>query len=634
MNVIRLRKNITTLTQDELHDLVRAFYLLQQEGPGTAEAPNEDSFYTIAGYHGQPFRGAGYGNRAWWGGFCHHGNVLFPTWHRAYVLRLEEALCNVSGNPNLALPYWDEIADQSVPTIFTTRRYTLRDIGEVDNPLYSYKLSQGFFDNLGRSVSDEAGAWTKKVDYSKPRHYETVRCPYSGLVGPNDKAATTMHNAAIDEAAASNALNASVRAWLRNPAENGVPGMRQLYINAAWKAPNYTVFSNTTSAAKWNDDLFAREADWNDDFVVSVERPHNGVHLAVGGYFMPDMRYDRPFYPGANGDMGENDTAAFDPIFFFHHCFIDMVFHLWQRHHQATDHFDILPFYPGTSPIDSQGPTPGMSADSQLNMDTPLTPFPYTSRGVVNIRRLGYEYDCDQSYFDQVPPPPPNDDELGGGELAGGEPRGGGGNGGPRGGNGGDGGPRGGGGGGGGPAGDGSGYPGGGGGRPPPFLGEAKLPERPHPLSKSSPPSKKQASSGSRSAVRVTGMSRNQRLGSFVVSIWAFPAEDDENWAGARLIGVEPVFSRWHVPSCANCSNSLSVSFHEHLPPGSSPTSTDTFTDSEGNKKKLKLFALENQVLKEGETRAHKKKAFKPIVGDSNVDPGPWIEIKTKTVSA
>ncbi|EHA25873.1 hypothetical protein ASPNIDRAFT_140446 [Aspergillus niger ATCC 1015] len=456
MNVIRLRKNITTLTQDELHDLVRAFYLLQQEGPGTAEAPNEDSFYTIAGYHGQPFRG-----------FCHHGNVLFPTWHRAYVLRLEEALCNVSGNPNLALPYWDEIADQSVPTIFTTRRYTLRDIGEVDNPLYSYKLSQGFFDNLGRSVSDEAGAWTKKVDYSKPRHYETVRCPYSGLVGPNDKAATTMHNAAIDEAAASNALNASVRAWLRNPAENGVPGMRQLYINAAWKAPNYTVFSNTTSAAKWNDDLFA-------------------LHLAVGGYFMPDMRYDRPFYPGANGDMGENDTAAFDPIFFFHHCFIDMVFHLWQRHHQATDHFDILPFYPGTSPIDSQGPTPGMSADSQLNMDTPLTPFPYTSRvtfpynpnsifpysGVVNIRRLGYEYDCDQSYFDQVPPPPPNDDEL---------------------------------------------------------------------------------------AVRVTGISRNQRLGSFVVSIWAFPAEDDENWAGARLIGVEPVFSRWHVPSCANCSNSLST---------------------------------------------------------------------------
>lgn len=29
---------------------------------------------------------------------------------------------------------------------------------------------------------------------------------------------------------------------------------------------------------------------------------------------------------GANGDMCENDTASFDPIFFFYHCFIDLVF--------------------------------------------------------------------------------------------------------------------------------------------------------------------------------------------------------------------------------------------------------------------------------------------------------------------
>ena len=27
-----------------------------------------------------------------WGGFCHHGNVLFPMWHRAYVQHLENAL--------------------------------------------------------------------------------------------------------------------------------------------------------------------------------------------------------------------------------------------------------------------------------------------------------------------------------------------------------------------------------------------------------------------------------------------------------------------------------------------------------------------------------------------------------------
>lgn len=29
---------------------------------------------------------------------------------------------------------------------------------------------------------------------------------------------------------------------------------------------------------------------------------------------------------GSHGDMGENETAAFDPIFFFHHCNIDRMF--------------------------------------------------------------------------------------------------------------------------------------------------------------------------------------------------------------------------------------------------------------------------------------------------------------------
>ncbi|GKZ84058.1 hypothetical protein AnigIFM56816_009377 [Aspergillus niger] len=568
MSTLRTRKNITTLDIKTRDDLVHAFELLQKQGPGTAEVPIEDSFYTIAGYHGQPFRGAGYGNRDWWGGFCHHGNVLFPTWHRAYVLRLEEALRNVSKKPDLALPYWDEIAGESVPKIFTDKKYEFSDGRIIENPLYSYKLSQGFFDNLGRIASNKAGTTTKEVDYSKPRNYETVRCPYSGLVGKDDKDATKSHNDSIDEAEALKALNANVESWMKFPATDGVPGMGELYLNAAFRAPNYTVFSNTTSAAKWNDDLFAREAKWKDDFVVSVERPHNGVHLAVGGYDMPDKSTDRNSPSEANGDMGENDTAAFDPIFFFHHCFIDMIFWVWQSYHNATTEFDIIPFYPGTSPIDSQGPTPGMGADSQLNMDTPLTPFPYTSKGVVDIKKLGYDYAWPEYFPIKVTPIPtkpetagPDDKNV---ESAGGDDS----------------------------VGD---------------IGCADV---------------------ARSAVRVTGISRSQRLGSFVVAIWAFPSDDEDNWECASLVGVEPVFSRWHVPNCANCSNSLTVTMHGHLPPGSSPTSSDKFTDKEGKEKKLKLRVLENQLVQEGVGLPRKRKVLNTITADSRVDPGPWMEIK------
>ena len=55
--------------------------------------------------------------------------------------------------------------------------------------------------------------------------------------------------------------------------------------------------------------------------------------------------------------MGENDTAGLDPIFFFHHCFVDRVFWLWQKKNGFTDHLDIFAEYPGTNSADSQGPT-------------------------------------------------------------------------------------------------------------------------------------------------------------------------------------------------------------------------------------------------------------------------------------
>lgn len=67
---------------------------------GIQELPIDDpnSYWVIAGYHGiplapfdpsQPFVAPPF---SWWGGFCHHGNVLFPMWHRAYVQHLENAL--------------------------------------------------------------------------------------------------------------------------------------------------------------------------------------------------------------------------------------------------------------------------------------------------------------------------------------------------------------------------------------------------------------------------------------------------------------------------------------------------------------------------------------------------------------
>jgi tyrosinase len=124
--------------------------------------------------------------------------------------------------------------------------------------------------------------------------------------------------------------------------------------------------------------------------------------FVIGGYHGEPFRgYSRSPLRGANGDMGENDTAALDPVFYFHHCFIDYVFWTWQRRHGATQWFDIDPDDPGSiaTPPNAQTPA-GRGQNEQLSMDSPLNPFRVgegpaarviTSRDVVDIGALGYQ---------------------------------------------------------------------------------------------------------------------------------------------------------------------------------------------------------------------------------------------------
>jgi hypothetical protein len=127
-------------------------------------------------------------------------------------------------------------------------------------------------------------------------------------------------------------LNENVQNWLGFSATIGdgtvlYTGNRVKYEKCLL-ALNYTVFSNTTSATQWNEDHFGVRKlqeegapDAAPEAVVPLEGPHNTLHLAIGGLEIPGFNFDHS--PGANGDMGENDTASFDPIFYFHHCFID-----------------------------------------------------------------------------------------------------------------------------------------------------------------------------------------------------------------------------------------------------------------------------------------------------------------------
>ena len=312
---------------------------------------------------------------------------------------------------NVTLPYWDETGrdtqEHGVPGIFLEQYFNLDGV-DIANPLYSYKFPQNIVDRVDQDPTQPTfNLYTKKKGYS------TVRYPYSGLVGTQAAAeASEKHNSLFKPQEAAVYLNQNVKNWLNaGITVDGtfIPTGTRLKFNNCLHAPNYTVFSNTTSAEAWND--VASPAD----LVVPLESPHNDIHLAVGGFEVEGQGDFSPI-PGANGDMGENDTAGLDPIFYFHHCEIDRYFWLWQLKNGSTDKLDIIPEYPGTNSVDNQGPTPGVAGGTWLSLQSELQPFKkptddggeryFNSTDVINIEtQLGYTYEKANKFLDALPPP-------------------------------------------------------------------------------------------------------------------------------------------------------------------------------------------------------------------------------------
>ena len=118
---MRIRKNINCLTSDELHDLREAFagiYALPESNP--------NSYARIAGLHGNPPPS-----------YCIHSNSGFLSWHRAYLLEIENALRTI--RCDVELPFWDWSSRDTtgVPSACRNPTYINRSGNTVPNPLYA-----------------------------------------------------------------------------------------------------------------------------------------------------------------------------------------------------------------------------------------------------------------------------------------------------------------------------------------------------------------------------------------------------------------------------------------------------------------------------------------------------------------
>jgi tyrosinase len=118
------------------------------------------------------------------------------------------------------LPYWDETSEESlshgIPWALTRPMVELDDGTEIENPLVSFKLPIGVTDTIPFELQPNL--------YCKPQGYQTVRYPYSGLVGtPLAQQASEEHNRRFPYEDAVGLLNQNVIAWLNDgpPSNDG-----------------------------------------------------------------------------------------------------------------------------------------------------------------------------------------------------------------------------------------------------------------------------------------------------------------------------------------------------------------------------------------------------------------------------
>ena len=99
--VERTRRNLADVKGPELQMLKKAFRELINR-----DDDDRQSYFALAGIHWLP------GPHL----YCRHHENAYNPWHRAYLLRFEDALRSVAGCEDVTLPYWD-ITANTIPQV-------------------------------------------------------------------------------------------------------------------------------------------------------------------------------------------------------------------------------------------------------------------------------------------------------------------------------------------------------------------------------------------------------------------------------------------------------------------------------------------------------------------------------------
>jgi len=322
------------------------------------------SYFQLAGIHSMPYRqwppkkGDTTNNRQF--EYCAHWNTFFPGWHRVYCFQFERALHDImmgwvdpqteqqkANSPipeqsrgayygaaeTWRLPFWD---------LATTKPYNQGGLCIpkcAAFPKFTKEMGRAWEALSDPSVKDAAPQWLAKnpdnplYSYRYPSDSEQFGLSVSRL---RNRVSTSRH-----------------------PASNGITNINALKDEFYDWTDTFRADIITNMTGPKNFYKFVG----SDGTMANLQGPHGLGHVHTGG--------------DTGGNMTSQTVAAFDPIFWLHHCNIDRLIALWQAGH----------------------PGPDANYWVEAENDTkPLRPFydnkkkPWTSARVRNIKYLGYTY--------------------------------------------------------------------------------------------------------------------------------------------------------------------------------------------------------------------------------------------------
>lgn len=287
--VLSTRRDVTGLSAAERQAFVDTLHAMKR-APSTYQAGTNAYDYFVA-THVEAFR-------------AHvnaHMGAGFLPWHREFLRRFESEMRRVSGDRTMCLPYWDWQQPGAHRSIFTDDF-----LGGNGDPQDQFLVKTGAF-RVG--VWDMAAAFDATPDEFEDKGGDGVPDPGTDIrLVP--LGLTRIFNDGEQPQSDLESLDAYMARFPRD----------QLLSYASY------------DTAPFDEEMERHQLDKNDDAQQAAWRQRVIASHAVSMRKHLEMDLHNPVHSMIGGQMGTGSSPN-DPAFFLHHCNVDRLWDLWQRHH-------------------------------------------------------------------------------------------------------------------------------------------------------------------------------------------------------------------------------------------------------------------------------------------------------------